>query len=116
METFFINSGKNVLPAAPSPGPRVILSPDVRQGAGPEGEAEDVEDVADELDEEAAEELVAAELLDPPPAVESVSFPQPPSSRSAAASRTTVSEGFVTPASIEQNHRNTCVRRPVLGR
>src|SRR5436190_16243531 len=114
VETFLIISGKNVLPAAPSPGPSVTFNPDVRQGPGPLGEAAD--DDVEGADGLPADELADEELFEPLSEVESELEPQPPSSRSAAPSTTTVDEGFFTVASIEQNRRNTGVRRPVLGR
>jgi hypothetical protein len=94
---FFITSGKKVLPAAPSPAPRVTFSPAVRQGAGPVGEAAD-EDVEgdDGLVELPAEEVEAVEWPEPPPDVESDLLPQPPSSMTAERSTTAASEGFFT--------------------
>jgi hypothetical protein len=102
-----------VLPAAPSPVPRLTFSAEVRHGAGPAGE--DAADEDEELDDEGVAVDDDEEPIAPSPAVESELEPQPPSSR-VAASSATASEGFFTPPSIEQKERNTCVRRPVLGR
>jgi hypothetical protein len=99
IETFLTTSGKNVLPAAPSPDPRATLSPLVRHCGTPAGEleADDADDGEAEDDEGLPDaELAADEVLAPPLDADWDLLPQPPRSNTAAKTSATAGEGFFT--------------------
>jgi hypothetical protein len=116
VETFLIISGRNVLPAAPSPGPSETLRPDVRHGVGPAGE-ELLDDGLVCVVGLAGEELAELDPPDPSPELESDLEPHPVrSSASPPRSTPTVREVFVTLASIAAQDPDPCVEPPELGR